>query len=48
MIKLRKEFETLWCSEFATASRARHDVRVAGSGDNEELSQKNGASWFDT
>ena len=27
-----------WCSEFATASRARDDVRGAGSGD-EELSE---------
>ena len=42
-----------WCTEFSTALRARDDVRVAGSGDNEELSggkwlQKNGASCFET
>ena len=28
-----------WCSDFATAIRARDDIRVAGSGDNEELSR---------
>ena len=28
-----------WCSEFATASRVRDDVRVADSGDDEELSR---------
>ena len=29
----------LWCREFATALRARDDVRGADSGDNEELSR---------
>ena len=30
------------CSEFATAFRARDDVRGAGSGDDEELSRGDG------
>ena len=33
-----------WCSEFATASRVRNDVRVADSGDNEELSRGDGCT----